>query len=164
MPASSVGITKGRAVILSHDPDFFDLLVSSYRCTVGSEPAFLEHGTHRSADWLYAQASHPVLAHNTDPDPRFIYANRAAQTAFEYDWDEITSLPSRLSAEPVDREERQRLLDSVARHGFATGYSGIRIAKSGRRFLIEAGVVWQLIDRDGAVRGQAATFANWHDV
>ena len=164
MPASSVGITKGRAVILSHDPDFFDLLVSSYRCTVGSEPAFLEHGTHRSADWLYAQASHPVLARNTDPDPRFIYANRAAQTAFEYDWDEITSLPSRLSAEPVDREERQRLLDSVARHGFATGYSGIRIAKSGRRFLIEAGVVWQLIDRDGAVRGQAATFANWHDV
>ena len=151
-------------MILPHDPDYFDLLVSSYRCTVGSEPGFLEHGTHRSADWLYAQASHPVLAHNTDPDPRFIYANRAAQTAFEYDWDEITSLPSRLSAEPVDREKRQRLLDSVARHGFATGYSGIRIAKSGRRFLIEEGVVWQLIDRDGAVRGQAATFANWRDV
>ena len=151
-------------MILSHDPNFFDLLVSSYRCTVGSEPGFLEHGTHRSADWLYAQASHPVLAHNTDPDPRFIYANRAAQTAFDYDWDEITSLPSRLSAEPVVREERQRLLDSVARHGFATGYSGIRIAKSGRRFLIEDGVVWQLIDRHGAVRGQAATFARWRDV
>ena len=151
-------------MILSHDPDFFDLLVSSYRRTLGRDPAFLEHGAPRSAEWLYAQASHPVLAHNTDPDPRFIYANRAAQTAFEYDWDEITSLPSRLSAEPVDREERHRLLDSVARHGFATGYSGVRIAKSGRRFLIEQGVVWQLIDRDGAVRGQAATFARWRDV
>lgn len=151
-------------MVLSRDPDFFGLLVSSYRRTVGSDPAFLEHGTHRSAEWLYAQASHPVLAHNTDPDPRFIYANRAAQTAFEYEWDEITSLASRLSAEPVDREERQRLLDSVARHGFAEGYSGIRIAKSGRRFLIEEGVVWQLIDRDGAVRGQAATFAHWRDV
>lgn len=150
-------------MILSHDPNFFDLLVSSYRRTLGREPAFLEHGAPRSANWLYAQASHPVLAHNTDPDPRFIYANRAAQTAFEYDWDEITALPSRLSAEPVDREERQRLLDSVARHGFATGYSGVRIAKSGRRFLIEEGVVWQLIDRDGAVRGQAATFAHWRD-
>ena len=54
-------------------------------------------------------------------------------------------------------------LEAVARHGFATGYSGIRIAKSGRRFLIEKGVVWQLIDRDGAVRGQAATFARWRD-
>jgi PAS domain-containing protein len=149
---------------LANDPDFFDLLVSSYRRTVGREPAFLEHGAHLSSEWLYAQASHPVLAHNTDPDPRFIYANRAAQTAFEYEWDEITSLASRLSAEPVDREERQRLLDSVARHGFAEGYSGIRIAKSGRRFLIEEGVVWQLIDRDGAVRGQAATFAHWRDV
>ena len=148
---------------LANDPDFFDLLVSSYRRAVGREPAFLEPGAHRSAAWLYAQASHCVLAHNTDPDPRFTYANRAAQTAFDYDWDEITQLPSRLSAEPVDREERQRLLDSVARDGFATGYSGVRIAKSGRRFLIEEGVVWQLIDRDGAVRGQAATFANWHD-
>ena len=113
-------------MILSHDPDFFDLLVSSYRRAVGRDPAFLERGAPRSADWLYAQASHPVLAHNTDPDPRFIYANRAAQTAFEYDWDEITGLPSRLSAEPVDREERQRLLDRVVRHGFATGYSGVR--------------------------------------
>jgi PAS domain-containing protein len=143
---------------LANDPDFFDLLVSSYRRTVGREPAFLEHSTHRSAEWLYAQASHCVLAHNTDPDPRFIYANRAAQTAFEYDWDEITSLASRLSAEPVDREERQRLLEAVARHGFAEGYSGVRIAKSGRRFLIEEG-----IDREGAVRGQAATFAHWRD-
>lgn len=151
-------------MILANDPDFFDLLVTSYRRSVGREPAFLERGAHRSAEWLYAQASQCVLAHNTDPDPRFIYANRAAQAAFEYDWDEITSLPSRLSAEPVDREERQRLLDAVARHGFAEGYSGIRIAKSGRRFRIEEGVVWQLIDRDGAVRGQAATFAHWRDV
>jgi len=91
-----------------------------------------------------------VLAHNTDPDPRFIYANKAAQSAFEYDWVEITSLPSRLSAEPIDRDERQKLLDAVASHGFAEGYSGLRIAKSGRRFWMEDGVVWQLIDRNGA--------------
>ena len=88
-------------MILSHDPEFFDLLVSSYRRTVGREPPFLEQGQPHSATWLYAQASHCVLAHNTDPDPRFIYANRAAQTAFGYDWDEFTALPSRLSAEPV---------------------------------------------------------------
>ena len=151
---------------LAYDPDFFELLVSSYRRTVGAEPAFLESGPpgqHPSAAWLYEEARHCVLAHNTDPDPLFIYANKAAQACFEYGWDEIVSLPSRLSAEPVDREDRQRLLDEVARHGFATGYSGFRIAKSGRRFFIEDGVVWQLIDGDGAVRGQAATFAKWRD-
>jgi MEKHLA domain len=150
---------------LAYDPDFFELLVSSYRRTVGLEPAFLEPGQRPSAAWLYEESRHAVLAHNTDPDPPFIYANKAAQACFEYGWDEIVSLPSRLSAEPVDREERQRLLDSVARHGFATGYSGLRIAKSGRRFFIEDGVVWQLIDGDGdgAVRGQAATFAKWRD-
>ena len=148
---------------LAQDPDFFDLLVSSYRRTVGAEPAFLDHAKHPSARWLYEEASHCVLAHNTDPDPRFIYANKAAQACFEYGIDEITALPSRLSAEPIAREDRQKLLDAVARHGFATGYSGLRIAKSGRRFWIEDGVVWQLVDSDGAVRGQAATFARWRD-
>lgn len=155
-----------RDMILAYDSDFFGLLVASYRRTVGAEPAFFEPGLpgrRPSAAWLYDEARHPVLAHNTDPDPRFIYANKAAQACFEYGWDEIVSLPSRLSAEPVDREERQRLLDDVARQGFATGYSGWRIAKSGRRFFIEDGVVWQLIDEDGAVRGQAATFAKWRD-
>ena len=88
---------------------------------------------------------------------------KAALACFEYNWDEIVSLPSRLSAELVDGEERQKLLEDVARHGFATGYSGLRIAKSGRRFWIEYGVLWQLIDENGAVRGQAATFAKWRD-
>ena len=139
-------------MVLAYNSDFFGLLVSSYRRTVGAEPAFFEPGQQPSAPWLDERARHCVLAHNTDPDPRFIYANKAAQACFEYDWDEITSLPSRLSAEPVDREERQKLLDDVARQGFATGYSGLRIAKSGRGFRIEDGVVWQLID--SAVHGQ----------
>ena len=73
-------------------------------------------------------------------------------------------LPSRLSAEAPERLERQRLLDSVARNGFAAGYTGVRVAKSGRRFWIENGIVWQLIDDHGAIHGQAATFNHWRDV
>src|SRR6516225_3104536 len=153
-----VAFVEIQRMTLAYDPDFFDLLVSSYRRILGHEPPFLQRAPHPSATWLYEKATHCVLAHNTDPDPRFIYANKAAQACFEYDLDEITHLPSRLSAEPVDRAERQKLLDTVARRGFATGYSGLRIAKSGRRFFIKDGIVWQLIDRDGAVRGQAATF------
>lgn len=147
----------------AEDPKFFDLLVGSYRRLTGEDPLFLLAGAPHSARWLYADAPIPVLAHNTKPDPCFIYANKAAQRLFGYDWDEIIGLPSRHSAAEPARDERQRLLDAVARDGYATGYSGIRIAKSGRRFWIEDGVLWQLRTQDGALRGVAATFANWSD-
>ena len=65
-------------MILAYDSDFFDLLVSSYRRTVGAEPAFFEPGQRLPPSGSMTQARHPVLAHNTDPDPRFIYANNAA--------------------------------------------------------------------------------------
>ena len=105
-----------------------------------------------------------VVAHGTDQDPKFIYANKAAQKCFKYSWEEFMSLPSRLSAEAPDRAERQSLLDDVARNGFLSGYQGLRVAKSGRRFIIEDGVVWELLDRDGMRHGQAATFLSWRDV
>jgi hypothetical protein len=104
------------------------------------------------------------LAHSTGNDPKFIYANRAAKLCFEYSWDEFTSLPSRLSAEAPDWAGRQALLDQVSRHGFITGYRGVRVAKSGRRFIIDDGIVWELIDREGARHGQAATFLSWRNV
>src|SRR5262245_61567971 len=68
-----------RDMILAYDSTFFALLVSSYRRTVRAEPAFFEPGQRPSAAWLYDETRHPVLAHNTDPDPRFLYANKAAQ-------------------------------------------------------------------------------------
>ncbi len=83
------------------------------------------------------RAGAPMCARPQYRSRSALHANKAAQACFEYGWDEITSLPSRLSAERVDREERQKLLDEVARQGFAAGYSGLRIAKSGRRFWIE---------------------------
>jgi hypothetical protein len=100
-----------------------------------------------------------VLAHNTATEPVFIYANRSAQLCFEYEWDEITRLPSSLSAEAPDRAERQNLLNAVSRAGFIANYQGLRIAKSGRRFWIEDAVVWQLIDEAGRLHGQAAMFS-----
>ena len=147
----------------AEDPQFFDLLVGSYRRLIGEDPLFLSADGPLSARWLYADAPNPVLAHNTNSNPRFIYANKAAQKLFGYDWDEIIGLPSRHSAATPAQDERQRLLNAVARDGFATGYSGIRIAKSGRRFWIEDGVLWQLRAQDGSLFGVAATFANWRD-
>jgi PAS domain-containing protein len=145
-------------------PAFFDLLAGSYRRLLGEDPPFLDNTQTDTARWLYEDAPACVLAHNTEPDPRFIYANKAAQALLEYSWDEIVALPSRFSAEAPNRAERQRLLDAVARDGFATGYSGVRIAKSGRRFRIDDGVLWELRDAHGALQGVAATFAHWRNV
>jgi hypothetical protein len=140
------------------DSDFFDLITGSYARVVGKP--LVPAG--QNAWWLYNHAPFAVLVHDTGPDPRFIYANHTAQGCFEYSWSEFTALPS--SAEATERAERQALLDTVRRNGFADGYRGIRISKSGRRFRIEDGTVWQLIDVDGSLRGQAATFSSWRDL
>ncbi|MGH8219540.1 MAG: MEKHLA domain-containing protein [Steroidobacteraceae bacterium] len=136
------------------DSALYDLLAGSYRRLAGAPLAPAGH----AAAWLYEQAPFALLAHDVSADPRFIYANLAAQACFEYSWSEIVGLPSRLSAGPADRAERQRLLDAVRREGLVRGYRGLRIAKSGRRFWIEDGIVWQLTDARGAECGQAALF------
>lgn len=144
----------------STDPEFFTLLTGSYQRLVAR--TLVPDGA--DAAWLYADAPFAVLAHDGSDDPKFIYANKYAQACFEYDWDEITTLPSRLSAEPADRAGRRALLDAVARRGFMSGYKGVRVAKSGRHFTIEDGIVWELIDASGTRHGQAATFSSWRNV
>ena len=102
-----------------------------------------------------------VVSHTTDPDPVFNYANATALGLFEMTWEAFTTLPSRLSAEPLAREERTRLLARVTRDGHIDNYSGVRIAHSGERFLIEGATVWNLIDEAGNYCGQAAMFNRW---
>ncbi|WP_427501114.1 MEKHLA domain-containing protein [Methylomonas sp. MED-D] len=107
------------------------------------------------------EADFALLSHNTDPDPLFNYANRKALGLFELTWQELVGMPSRFSAEPVNREERERLLAKVARQGYIDDYAGVRIAKSGRRFMIRGAVVWNVLDGDGRPYGQAACFSDW---
>jgi PAS domain-containing protein len=133
---------------------FFELLTGSYHRLLRSPLCEVNQGP----EWLYLDAPFAVLAHNTDPDPRFIYANRCAQQWFGYSWDEFTQLPSRLSAETPEQVERDKLLASVTEKGFVAGYTGRRITKSGTRFWAQDGVIWQLLGDDGVARGQAAMF------
>ena len=109
---------------------------------------------------LYA-APFVVLAHGTEPDPLFNYANLAAQHLFELGWDEFIGLPSRLSAEAPERSERERLLTRVTTHGFINDYSGVRISKSGHRFRILRATVWNVSDASQHHLGQAAAFSDW---
>ncbi|MEX3943296.1 MEKHLA domain-containing protein [Paraburkholderia sp. BR10937] len=140
----------------STDAEFFRLLSGSYRRLVGEPLIPQGMSDAESALWLYEAAPFGLLAHNTQADPVFTYGNRRAQEIFGYNWDEITALPSRLSAEAPQRSGRQAFLDKVTHDGFVTGYRGIRITKSGRRFWIEHATVWQLVDGAGVLHGQAA--------
>ena len=143
-----------------NDPEFFELLTGSFRRLLGRDLLPSDRGP----EWLYGDAPFVVLAHNTAPDPVFVYANGAAQRRFGYCWSEFVKLQSRLSAGPSERSERQALLDAVARNGFMTGYRGLRVTKSGSRFWMEDGIVWQLRTADGQDFGQAATFSQWAEV
>ena len=111
--------------------------------------------------WLHEEAPYGILAHNTDADPHFIYANDHAVASFKYTADEILAVPSRLSASEQDRPERQRMLEIVLRDGIVYNYSGPRVDKYGHSFMIYDGIVWQLRNPDGRIWGQAALF--WTD-
>jgi hypothetical protein len=102
-----------------------------------------------------------VLSHDTAPDPILTYGNQTALKLFALSWEELTHMPSRFTAEAPNRAERARLLAEVTARGFIDDYSGVRIAKTGQRFLIEQATVWNLTDEDGRPCGQAATFREW---
>jgi PAS domain-containing protein len=144
------------AMYLYESDNFFDLLTSSYRRITGKDLVPPELTRQEGIRWLYEDAPFGLLAHDTAPDPVFVYGNRNAQRRFEYSWDELTALPSRLSAEAPERAARENFLRQVAEKGYVDNYEGIRISKSGKRFPIANVTVWQLIDADGMIRGQAA--------
>ncbi len=136
------------------------LLLSSYQRLTGKSLLPATASVFEAAKCAY-EAPFVILSHDTESDPIFTYGNLSAQKLFELDWEELTRLPSRFSAELPNREERARLLNLVNAQGYIDNYQGIRISKTGRRFLIRNAVVWNLIDASGSIHGQAATFSNW---
>lgn len=105
-----------------------------------------------------------VLSHGTQADPIFNYGNQTALGLFELDWDALTALPSRLSAEPLLQEERDHLLARVAQDGYIDDYTGVRVSSSGKRFLIHNATVWNLLDEKGQPYGQAALLKEWQAI
>ena len=88
------------------------------------------------------------------PDDETIAAKRLQQPAgfAEEHTAEADTLIFRAKIEFVDFA----FLRQVAERGYVDDYEGIRISKSGKRFPIADVTVWQLIDVDGTIRGQAA--------
>lgn len=107
------------------------------------------------------EAPFAIVSHGTQADPIFNYANRCALDLWELDWPAFTQLPSRLSAEPMHRDERATMLAQLNTQGYVDKYQGIRISSQGRRFYIQQAVIWNVINQNGDRLGQAATFAHW---
>ncbi len=137
-----------------------ELLLQSYLHLLGV-PLLVDSKTSASLAEQLFKAPFALVSHTTDGDPVFNYANLTALSLFEFSWEEFITLPSRLSAEPVNRQERERLLAEVADKGFIRHYEGVRISKTGKRFRIRRAVVWNLADSEGIYRGQAACFGEW---
>src|SRR5882757_2108960 len=102
-----------------------------------------------------------LVSHGTEADPVLNYGNATALALWEMSWEELTRTPSRLTVEAPNREERARLLATVTARGFIDDYSGVRISKTGRRFLIVRATVWNLLTEAGKPCGQAAMFSAW---
>jgi hypothetical protein len=107
------------------------------------------------------EAPFPVFSHGTESDPIYNYANCKGLELWEVDWQQLTQMPSRYSAEPMEQEERLRLLDQVKTQGYASNCQGIRISSTGKRFLISDFIIWNLLDEHNQLCGQAATFSQW---
>lgn len=137
-----------------------ELLLHSYRQLIGQD--LITPGPD-AAQRLF-DAPFFVASHSTADDPILTYGNRTALDLFEMSWEEFTATPSRFTAEAPLRGERARLLERVSKRGFIDDYSGTRISKSGKRFHIRRATVWKLIDGNGEVAGQAATFRSWSPV
>jgi hypothetical protein len=114
----------------------------------------------QQAQELFAAAT-VVLAHDGGDDPRLIYANAAALRLWRRPWGALVGMPSRLTAEPVERLARAQMLNDALRQQAIPGYRGIRVDSAGRRFQIEGARLWTLPASHGDGRGQAAAFARW---
>ncbi len=103
----------------------------------------------------------PILSHGGQADPIFNYGNQAALNLWELQWDELITMPSRLSAEPQVQTDRATSLQKVLETGFMENYSGIRISRTGRRFEIKNVIIWTVFNAAKTPIGQAATFDRW---
>ncbi len=137
-----------------------EILRSSYRHWTGRS-LLDENLACESAVAALWTAPYAVVSHGTQAEPVFNYGNQLALQLFEMNWEEFTALPSRLSAAAPNQAERASLLEAVSRQGYIDNYSGIRIAKSGKRFMICDATIWNLLTPAGEYYGQAALIRHW---
>lgn len=136
------------------------IVLDSYLKIVKNELIIREDSPIAQAKALYF-APFVVVSHGTQADPILNYGNEIALNLWEMSWDIFIRTPSRLTAEPMNRQEREEMLKTVNTLGFIDNYQGVRISNQGKRFYIDKAIVWNLVNSENELCGQAATFSEW---
>ena len=140
--------------------EWSQLLLNSFRHWTGRELLERAGNQNYQAHALF-QSPFVVISHGMEEDPILNYGNRVALELWELTWEQLVETPSRLTAEPTNRAEREWMLEQARTRGYLDTYRGVRISSVGRRFLVENAVVWNVVDAGGQRVGQAATFSQW---
>ncbi|MGV9937646.1 MEKHLA domain-containing protein [Streptomyces olivaceoviridis] len=114
-----------------------------------------------AARWLHDRALFGLLAHDTSADPFFVHANSRARERCGCSWGEFVGMPSRLSARPDGRRDRDAFARGVRADHYATGCLEIRVGKGGRPCWTEDVTRWDPMDTRGRIHGQTAVFRSW---
>jgi hypothetical protein len=136
------------------------LLLDSYKKLLGGE-LIERKGTAEDQAKAIFFAPFVVASHGTEADPIHNYGNQVLLELWERDWQDLLKMPSRLSAEPILQEERQRILEATATQGYLKNYQCVRISRTGKRYKIADVTLWNILDEQGKYCGQAATFSQW---
>jgi hypothetical protein len=135
-------------------------LLRSYQYWTGNSLVNIE-GPEKQAQALF-EAPFVLISHGIEEDPILNYGNRLALWLWQMDWDRFMCTPSRYTAEPIEQEERARLLAQVKSQGFISNHQGIRISSNGQRFQIKNVMIWDVLNEENTRCAQAATFTEWH--
>jgi hypothetical protein len=135
-------------------------LLESFRHWTGRE-LIERHGDSECQSRLLFESPVVVVSHGTEADPILNYGNQTALDLWAMTWEQLIATPSRLTAEPVNRAEREWMLAQAQLRGFIDTYRGVRISGTGRRFLLENAFIWNVLDARHQRIGQAATFSKW---
>ncbi|MEK8132886.1 MEKHLA domain-containing protein [Paenibacillus filicis] len=137
-------------------------VIDSYRHWTGRR--LVEEGEAGTAADRLFQAPLYILSHGMEEDPVLNFGSRLALELWEMDWQTFIRMPSRLTAEPMERDAREAFMRAVREQGFVSDYTGVRISGSGRRFMIAEATVWNVLDEAGIRCGQAAMFSRYLDL
>ena len=140
--------------------EWSQLLLNSYHHWTGrdllervGDPAYQSHALFLSP--------FVVVSHGMEEDPLINYGNQVALELWEMTWEHLIRTPSRLTAEPTNRAEREWMLEQAKIRGYLDTYQGVRVTSTGRRFLVENALIWNVVGVEGRRVGQAATFFQW---
>ena len=89
--------------------EHIDRLLTSFSSLMGRD-LILRHGNiAEQVDALF-HTPRVIVSHGIEDDPIFNYGNKSALCLWEMTWDELVQTPSRKTAEPINRAEREKLL------------------------------------------------------